>query len=66
MLDVVQRLRSISQYCDLLASDLLDPNLKRRFTEAARYFSEQAIALQEHSDKGDISARAEQEKQRAK
>jgi len=45
MADVVRRLKSLSRYCDQLSGDLLDPGMRKRFSEAARYFQHQADAL---------------------
>ena len=47
MSELVHRLRSVSHYCDQLGRDLFDRGMKKRFTEAARYFAEQADVIEE-------------------
>ena len=46
MRNVIERLRSLSRYCDELSRDLLDRRMGQRLSEAARYFGDQADALQ--------------------
>ena len=53
MADVVRKLRSLSRYCDQLAGDLLDAGMKKRLSEAARYFEQQADVLEEAKGEDD-------------
>ena len=46
MSDAARRLRSLSHYCEHLARDLLDPGMKKRFSDAAHYFAEQADVIE--------------------
>ena len=47
MSDLVRRLKSLSLYCEHLGRDLLDPGMKKRFSDAAGYFAEQADVIGE-------------------
>lgn len=47
MSDLVPRLRALSHYCDQLGRELFDSGIRKRLAEAARYFAEQADAIEE-------------------
>ena len=53
MRDVVNRLGSLSRYCDHLSRGLLDRGMAKRLSDAARYFEQQADALQAESNEDD-------------
>lgn len=45
--DLVRKIRALVHYCDHLARELMDPGLKRTFSDAARFFDDQSVLIEE-------------------